>query len=78
VSDIGLTDVNYGYIVTTFSLRMRWASWWSAGFTDRGSTKSATPSQSAVQGLAAASHSLVSFPIVVAMLIAPFIRSAAY
>jgi hypothetical protein len=32
----------------------------------------------AVQGLAAASHSLVSFLIVVAMLIAPFIRSAAY
>jgi ACS family hexuronate transporter-like MFS transporter len=68
VSGIGLTEVNYGYIVTSFSLAYALGLLVVGGFIDRVGTKIGYAVAVAVWGLAAASHSLVSFPSVVNML----------
>jgi ACS family hexuronate transporter-like MFS transporter len=68
VSGIGLTEVNYGYIVTAFSLAYALGLLVVGGFIDRVGTKIGYAVAIAVWGLAAASHSLVSFPSVVALL----------
>jgi ACS family hexuronate transporter-like MFS transporter len=68
VSGIGLTEVNYGYIVTAFSLAYALGLLVVGGFIDRVGTKIGYAVAVAVWALAAASHSLVSFPSVVAML----------
>jgi MFS transporter, ACS family, hexuronate transporter len=68
VSGIGLTEVDYGYIVTAFSLAYAMGLLMVGGFIDRVGTKLGYAVAVAVWGLAAASHSLVSFPSVVAIL----------
>src|ERR1700733_2328923 len=68
VSGIGLTEVNYGYIVTAFSLAYALGLLVVGGFIDRVGTKLGYAVAVAVWALAAASHSLVSFPSVVATL----------
>jgi MFS transporter, ACS family, hexuronate transporter len=68
VSGIGLTEVNYGYIVTAFSLAYALGLLVVGGFIDRVGTKLGYAIAVAVWGVAAASHSLVSFPWVVAAL----------
>jgi ACS family hexuronate transporter-like MFS transporter len=68
VSGIGLTEVNYGYMVTAFSLAYALGLLVVGGFIDRVGTKLGYAVAVAVWALAAASHSLVSFPSVVAML----------
>src|SRR3984885_12310472 len=67
-SGIGLTEVNYGYIVTAFSLAYALGLLVVGGFIDRVGTKLGYAVAVAVWALAAASHSLVSFPSVVATL----------
>ncbi|HTW58886.1 MAG TPA: MFS transporter [Terriglobales bacterium] len=68
VSGIGLTEVDYGYIVTAFSLAYALGLLVVGGFIDRVGTKIGYAVAIAVWGVAAASHSLVSFPSVVAVL----------
>jgi MFS transporter, ACS family, hexuronate transporter len=68
VTGIGLTEVNYGYIVTAFSLAYALGLLVVGGFIDRVGTKLGYAVAVAVWSLAAASHALVSFPGVVAML----------
>jgi ACS family hexuronate transporter-like MFS transporter len=68
VSGIGLTEVSYGYIVTAFSLAYALGLLVVGGFIDRVGTKLGYAVAVAVWSLAAASHSLVSFPWVVAAL----------
>jgi MFS transporter, ACS family, hexuronate transporter len=68
VSGIGLTEVNYGYIVTAFSLAYAMGLLVVGGFIDRVGTTIGYAVAVAIWGLAAASHSLVSLPGVVAML----------
>jgi MFS transporter, ACS family, hexuronate transporter len=68
ISGIGLTEVNYGYIVTSFSLAYALGLLVVGGFIDRVGTKLGYAVAVAVWALAAASHALVSFPTVVAFL----------
>ncbi|MGA7293376.1 MAG: MFS transporter [Terriglobales bacterium] len=68
VTGIGLTEVNYGYIVTAFSLAYALGLLVVGGFIDRVGTKLGYAVAVAVWALAAASHSLVSFPRFVAAL----------
>jgi MFS transporter, ACS family, hexuronate transporter len=68
VNGIALTEVNYGYIVTAFSLAYALGLLVVGNFIDRVGTKLGYALAVAVWGLAAASHSLVSFPRVVAIL----------
>ena len=68
VSGIGLTEVNYGYIVTAFSLAYALGLLVVGGFIDRVGTKVGYAVAVAVWALAAASQALVSFPSVVAVL----------
>lgn len=68
ISGIGLTEVNYGYIVTAFSLAYALGLLVVGGFIDRVGTKLGYAVAVAVWALAAASHALVSFPSVVAVL----------
>ena len=65
---IGLTEVNYGYIVTAFSLAYALGLLVVGGFIDRVGTKLGYAIAVAIWGLAAASHALMSFPRVVAPL----------
>ncbi|MGA8776434.1 MAG: MFS transporter [Terriglobales bacterium] len=67
-SGIGLTEVNYGYIVTAFSLAYALGLLVVGGFIDRVGTKLGYGIAVAIWALAAASHALVSFPSVVAPL----------
>src|SRR5580700_4235584 len=67
-SGIGLTEVNYGYIVTAFSLAYALGLLVVGGFIDRVGTKLGYAVAVAVWGVAAASHALMSFPRVVAAL----------
>jgi ACS family hexuronate transporter-like MFS transporter len=68
VSGIGLTEVNYGYIVTAFSLAYALGLLIVGSFIDRVGTRLGYAVAVGVWGLAAASHSLVSFPQVTATL----------
>jgi MFS transporter, ACS family, hexuronate transporter len=68
VTGIGLTEVNYGYIVTAFSLAYAIGLLVVGDFIDRVGTKLGYAVAVAVWGLAAASHALVSFPRVVTIL----------
>jgi ACS family hexuronate transporter-like MFS transporter len=68
VSGIGLTEVNYGYIVTAFSLAYALGLLVVGGFIDRVGTKIGYAVAVAVWALAAASHALISLPSVVAAL----------
>src|SRR3984885_10719647 len=68
VGGIGLTEVNYGYIVTAFSLAYALGLLVVGGFIDRVGTKLGYAVAVAVWGVAAASHALMSFPRVVAAL----------
>lgn len=68
VSGIGLTEIDYGYIVTAFSLAYALGLFVVGGFIDRVGTKLGYTVAVAVWGLAAASHALVSFPGFVAAL----------
>jgi len=68
VTGIGLTDVNYGYIVMAFSLAYAIGLLVVGGFIDRVGTKLGYAVAVVIWGLAAASHSLVSFPRVLARL----------
>jgi ACS family hexuronate transporter-like MFS transporter len=67
-SGIGLTEVNYGYIVTAFSLAYALGLLVVGGFIDRVGTKLGYGIAVAIWALAAASHALVSFPRVIAPL----------
>lgn len=68
VTGIGLTELNYGYVVTAFSLAYALGLLVVGGFIDRVGTKLGYAVAVAVWAVAAASHSLVSFPSVVAVL----------
>ncbi|HLB91802.1 MAG TPA: MFS transporter, partial [Terriglobales bacterium] len=68
VNGIGLTEVSYGYIVTAFSLAYALGLLLVGGFIDRVGTKLGYAVAVAVWAAAAASHSLMSFPSVVAVL----------
>lgn len=68
VSGIGLTEVNYGYIVTAFSLAYALGLLLVGSFIDRVGTRLGYAVAVGVWGLGAASHSLVSFPQVTAAL----------
>jgi ACS family hexuronate transporter-like MFS transporter len=68
VNGIGLTEVSYGYIVTAFSLAYALGLLLVGGFIDRVGTKLGYAIAVAVWAAAAASHSLMSFPSVVAVL----------
>lgn len=67
-SGIGVTEVNYGYIVTAFSLAYALGLLMVGSFIDRIGTKLGYAVAVGVWAVAAASHSLVSFPQVVATL----------
>ncbi len=67
-SGLGLTEVSYGYIVMAFSLAYAIGLLIVGGFIDRVGTKLGYAVAVVVWALAAASHSLVSFPKVVASL----------
>ena len=68
VTGIGLTEISYGYIVMAFSLAYAVGLLVAGGFIDRVGTKLGYAVAVVVWGIAAASHSLVSFPSVVATL----------
>jgi MFS transporter, ACS family, hexuronate transporter len=67
-SGIGLTEVNYGYIVTAFSLAYALGLLVVGGFIDRVGTKLGYAVAVAIWGIAAASHALMSLPRVVGAL----------
>jgi ACS family hexuronate transporter-like MFS transporter len=68
VKGIGLTEVNYGYIVMAFALAYALGLLVIGRFIDRVGTKLGYTVAIIVWGLAAAGHSLVSFPSVVGFL----------
>jgi ACS family hexuronate transporter-like MFS transporter len=68
VIGIGLSEVEYGYIVMAFSLAYAVGLLMVGGFIDRVGTKLGYAVAVVVWGLAAASHALVSFPKVMATL----------
>ena len=65
---IGLTEINYGYIITAFSVAYALGVLLAGGFIDRVGTRIGFATAVVVWTLAAMSHSLVSFPRVVAAL----------
>jgi ACS family hexuronate transporter-like MFS transporter len=65
---IGLSEVRYGYVVTAFALAYALGLLVVGNFIDRVGTKLGYALAVAVWGLAAAGHSLVSFPRVVGFL----------
>jgi ACS family hexuronate transporter-like MFS transporter len=68
VKGLGLTEVHYGYIIMAFSLAYALGLLIVGGFIDRVGTKLGYAVAVLLWGAAAASHSLVSFPRVVAYL----------
>jgi ACS family hexuronate transporter-like MFS transporter len=68
VKGIGLSEVDYGYIVMAFALAYALGLLFAGNFIDRVGTRLGYAAAVVVWGLAAAGHSLVSFPRVVSFL----------